>query len=619
MVGDTEEPRSARQAEDAPTGEDLVDYDALDYQGMLDRAAARKRTLLIAVAAGVLLAGGGTVYALQSMEATQRAAVDAAWSRASACLVGPPVATPAEAVARIRNTQLAVVGLTAAERAHPGEPGWPRSCTRAMHGVAEALKNGGQPEAPLVASATKLATALDQSDSDLADLAVPIEDTWTQAVAAGLRPTAIPADVTPPPQPVTPLDQDGVARYPRLLPGMIRLERLETQATPGARLVFLIDDKSQPNLPAVCTAFPDQLEVRCRSLPRDLTQLSPGLRLWGSADEAASPFLFAGNRGTAGIFRQSDGKRIAEGMSFGASALADGSLVRTVWKEEKQEVWFAVHRPDGKTRESRLLEKGELGNPYYSSGLFWDWLVYKGVRHGDTILLMARRVTPGGDLDPETVIGALPQPSLVEGEELAHISACRMPEAFVLRVKGVDEQYTAFFSGGRWTPPVESVGTGGALTCYGGEAVITKLVTTEKSGKIAATVQQNRCTPASCISQWITFQEMLKDVPHLAPIDRDHVTAAELGGKLLVLWGAGERGGLRMRLAPVGQLYKARDRVIYDDLVEEGKPAKTSTLLETRLLSGGTWALLFLSTGKGVYVLQVGADGKLQPVRTRFD
>jgi hypothetical protein len=217
------------------------------------------------------------------------------------------------------------------------------------------------------------------------------------------------------------------------------------------------------------------------------------------------------------------------------------------------------------------------------------------------------------------LINALPYPEIfIEPQDLPHVTACRMPEALVVRVKGSDEQYTAFNVDGVWKPPVASPGRYGVLTCARGRAVMTDLSLDNKDGKYWPNVRQNRCSPAECSSSTVAFKDMLMLVPHLAPIDKNQVTAAELDGELVLLWGAGERGGLRMRVAPADAIGKTPDRVVFDDLLDKGKFGTVSTLLGTKLLSDGRHAILFLSTSRGIYAFSVGPKGALTPMQAQI-
>ena len=575
-----------------------------------DRAKKRSM-LLVGLAAVVVIGGGGVALAAWRISATNKARVQDAWNRASTCVVGDPAPDPGAAAAAFRNAQLSAMGVPLEKRGEPGQKAWPQRCVEPVHALTDALKDAGT-ESALIDSSKALATALEHAESCSNDVSGPILRAWQDAQALGLHASIV--EGPRPLAPVHPLTEDSLPDSARFLPDMIPLEALKTESTPSGRLVFVVDAKDQPNLPALCTAIPDKKRIECQVLPAPLKRVCPGLELFGTSEESVQPFVFAGDRGKAGIYRAKDGEQVAQGLTYGASALKDGSLVRTVWNEERSEVWYAIHPAAGKEKQTKLLAYDEVGNPYYNSGLFWDWLIYKAWVD-DGLKLLARKVRADGELEKLQQVGELGQRSLVvAGETRPHITACRTQKAFVVRVKGTNEQYTAFYLEDGWKPPVASRGTDGELTCSETEAVITHLVPQMPE----PWVYQTRCTAATCQRSELSFKQMLRDVPHLKPQDKQHLTAAELDGKLLVLWGAGERGGLRMRLAPADQILKVQDQVVFDDVVRGGAQIGTSTLLATRLLSGSNYALLFLSTGKGVFVLHVDSDGKLSPVTTVF-
>jgi hypothetical protein len=582
-----------------------------ELQALRQEQVKKRRLMLIGAAVVLVLGGGGVAFAMTSMAAEKKARREGAWNQASTCVVGDPVTGPEAAATAFRNAQLSAMGVALDKRSEPGQRAWPERCASPMHALAEAFEDDGTASA-LVESSKSLAKALEQPDGYSRDASTLIAQVWEAAGALGLQASSV--NGPRPPGTTNPLTQDSLPETARFLPGMVPLQALKTEFTPSGRLVFLVDAKDQPNLPALCTFQPDKKRIECQVLPQNLKRVCPGLGLFGTSEESVPPFVFAGDRGKAGIYRSTDGDQVAQGLTYGASALADGSLVRTVWNEEHKEVWYAIHPAAGKTKETKLLEYDEVGNPYYNSGLFWDWLVYKAWV-GDSIKLLARKVKPGGELEKVQQVGELGQRSLVvPGETQPHITACRTKEALVVRVKGSNEQYTAFHLGDGWKPPVASMGIYGDLTCSETEAVITHLVPQMPE----PWVYQTRCTAAACQRSELSFKQMLRDVPDLKPQDKQHLTAAELNGKLLVLWGGGERGGLRMRLAPVDQILKAKDNVVFDDLVQDGKQVGVSTLVATRLLSGSKYALLFLSTVKGLYVLHVDSEGVLTPVTTAF-
>ena len=579
----------------------------------LRKQQSKKRKLMAIVGLSVaLLAGVGVTLAVVRASAENEAKRKDAWNQASSCVVGEPVEGPDEASSAFRNGQLYAMGFPPEKRSEPGQKAWPERCASPLHGLAEVLE-GDDDASALAASATKLADALEQPDSHSKGAWELVRRVWEDARALGLQ--ASPVEGPKPPGMASPLTQDSLPESAKFLPKMVSLDALKTESTPSGRMMFLVDAKDQPNLPALCTVQADKKQIVCKVLPENLKRVCPGLALFGTSEESVAPFVFAGDRGKAGIYRSTDGTQVAQGLSYGASALADGSLVRTVWNEDHKQVWYAIHPPNGKAKETKLLDYDEVGNPYYNSGLFWDWLVYKAWVK-DEISLLSRKVTASGELEAIQRVGELGQRSLVvPGETRPHITACRTKQALVVRVKGTNEQYTAFHLSDGWKPPVASRGTDGDLTCSETEAVITHLVPQMPE----PWVYQTRCTAATCQRSELSFKQMLRDVSDLKPQDKQHLTAAELDGKLLVLWGAGERGGLRMRFAPMDRIVKVPDQVVFDDLVQGGKEVPVPTLVATRLLSGSKFALLFLSTIEGIYVLYVDGKGALTPMKTVFE
>jgi hypothetical protein len=91
------------------------------------------------------------------------------------------------------------------------------------------------------------------------------------------------------------------------------------------------------------------------------------------------------------------------------------------------------------------------------------------------------------------------------------------------------------------------------------------------------------------------------------------IAAVDLAGNLLVVWLAGEHGGLRMRLAPPDTFSRAEDAVVLDDHVADGKTCHDSTILGFRLYSREHFAVLLLSTIAGVHAFRIDPSGALTP------
>jgi hypothetical protein len=99
----------------------------------------------------------------------------------------------------------------------------------------------------------------------------------------------------------------------------------------------------------------------------------------------------------------------------------------------------------------------------------------------------------------------------------------------------------------------------------------------------------------------------------LKALEEARLAAVDLAGKLLVVWSAGERAGLRMRITPPDAFDKGKDVLVFDDHVRGGKVTSESTLLGFRLFSRDGFAVLLLSTVAGLHALRIGPDGAVAP------
>ena len=86
------------------------------------------------------------------------------------------------------------------------------------------------------------------------------------------------------------------------------------------------------------------------------------------------------------------------------------------------------------------------------------------------------------------------------------------------------------------------------------------------------------------------------------------VAAADLGGKLLVVWNGGYAGGLRMRLAAPERFKEAEDVLLTDGRGARG----LSTITEVRILPAAKYAIVLLGTTSGVRALRVDASGTVK-------
>ncbi|MFT3772349.1 MAG: hypothetical protein QM820_43700 [Minicystis sp.] len=195
--------------------------------------------------------------------------------------------------------------------------------------------------------------------------------------------------------------------------------------------------------------------------------------------------------------------------------------------------------------------------------------------------------------------------------DAAHVTLCKSDEALAVRVRGQRSDAVAFYAGGRWSVPVKAPTHGGSFTCHGLEAVATTVDHTPNSDKDFPVITQAKCNTSGCTTTKVEMRQMLAGMGEIAPTDATSSVAADVGGKLMLVWNAGLAGGLRMRFAPADKFKETEDVVITD-----GRDEKTtvSSIAQIRVLSTNNYAVLLLSTTSGVKALKVDSSGKVTPM-----
>ncbi|MBX3187676.1 MAG: hypothetical protein KF819_11700 [Labilithrix sp.] len=594
---------------------------AIDPEELLaaQKRATKKRLIALAVAVVVLGAAGAAAVAV--MQSRARAAKQQAWDRFVTCLVGGPLAGEKPSV-RVRNTQLVVMSVPPEKRTSPTENAWPARCAPLSHAVREVIKGAGG-ESPLVDSTEKLAKAMALDTGASIDLAPLVDKVFADAAAENLV-AAKAEGVSGPPDPATPMTLATLPPAAKMFGGPLALTSIRPAPFGETTMHLLVDDKDFAMGPVLCSLAPGKTELACKKIPAPAAQLSPGLRLWGTNAEGVAPHVFAGERGKTGIFASGTGARVVDKLeygAYGATTLGDGSLGYLVWNDKPAETHFVRVAPDGAKKESKVVLRTESGNPYYATSIFWDVVAYKSARKDvDGIRLMVRPIERSGDLGKPIDVGRIDEVGHIEGgsEEEPHLTACRANETTVIRAKGWDNTFVSFFVAGRWTAPVESQGLRGHLQCRSGEAIITRVWGGPSVGRFKGGIVQSRCTVSGCNAREVDVNEMMGDTVDVLPRALKDIRAVDLDGKLLVVWSAGDRGGLRMRLAPADQIASAPDTILFEDHLHEGAYRVESTLVDFQLVPVPGAALLLMGTVDGVYAHLVDASGKLQPVATKL-
>jgi hypothetical protein len=388
-------------------------------------------------------------------------------------------------------------------------------------------------------------------------------------------------------------------------------------------LRFLVEDKEVPNSPFICTVNAAQPAAKCSSLSADVASTQHGFRLLGTADDDADPLVFAGKNGAEGVFRAQSGEKVDAATTYGGYAAKEGMTSLLTWDEASRQLRL-VRKPAGKAR-SMTPATGEpkvtVGNPYYDSQLLWNQLVFRGLNHFKELWLAAAEVSTG-----EPAVGAVSEiGQIAEGgvadkpgeASIPQISGCRVAKALVVRARGERSEFLSFFVAGRWTKPVQAPGVGGTLSCRKAEAAITRVELAKGDNSLETAIVHHRCTPAACQADNIKMDQFLKGEVGLAP--KALVLAADVDGKLVVVWGAGDYGGIRMRVAPPDKISKAPDVILFDDLIKDGQVQKASTLFDAKLYSRERFGVLVLSTSGGTFLIRIDSEGKYAPMPVEWE
>ncbi|NUP09460.1 MAG: hypothetical protein HOW73_25685 [Polyangiaceae bacterium] len=565
------------------------------------RGGSKKKVLLIGVAA-LLLAGGGIAGFGYFQNQSARKQTQAAFGELSQCLVGEAVTSSAEIPMKYRAHQVAIMGRKPDERAEGGEP-WPERCATPALKVVDAAEDAGLESSDgksLYAAADELAKALKEKrglDNDISGL---LRNTWEQAEAAKLTPSASSVAGPPTHKPVMVLDQ--IPDTAIVSKEYVALNAMHTTRHPSEEGFIFFDRKEAPG-PFYCRVEKERL--LCKKVPADVAKLGHAITVNGSSDPGVPPLFFAGNRGDAGVYRGDTGALVDKMDTVGAYARKDGLVVLLGVADGK--MTLAVQKKSGDLTTRYPLDEElkpffedtvEWGNGFYTTMVSHGYLYAQIWKEGQAWKLYAFPIGADGRPKKPTLIGDLS--GSTENSGGPSLSSCRTADARrTVRIHHYEHDYVTFFADGTWTRPLEANGLSeGIMDCGEGRATFTQ------NGSLTL------CTSAECTQEYLNMYRAPNNdlAPRSGANDR-----ALVKDTLVAIWGAGQRGGIRGRRALPKEWESSTDAVLFDDLVADGKLGEVSTVTELKVLPAPGSALVLLQTRKGLVAMRVGSDGGFTP------
>ena len=598
--------------------------DAPESQGPSTEAQFKPRRgrAVIGLVAGVALAGAGvaTLFWRADVDAREREAV--AWGNLTRCLIGDAVPVNGKVSLLARKIQLSAVGEQVENRAAADGDPWPSRCSSPALALQETLKDTGRltsDGAELGKAVEAFGKKLKESKQPSLDIFETVDRLWDLAGKLSLAPKSV-GDVKAPPAPAEGLDLDALEAVPPLAKKAFSLDTVFSERVPSGLLRLIATSKDLPDAPLVCEFPAGATTGHCGKLPAAVLAASKDIRLLGSTEDDAHPLVFADKRGDGGIFRSDTGEKLGAIFSYGGFSRKDGFAAVLGWDDKgdkKKPFVLTRQRAGAPAKEDRFAIEG-VKWALNDVAMLWDHMVWEHFdgKTGERRLL-ARKLAESDDPTAHpTDVGKIWDYDRVEDYDRAEetIRGCKTKEALVVLVNGRFRDSVAFYTGDRWIEPLQLPGTGGTLSCRGTEATETRVDPLRGDASWKEYIGQDRCTPAGCQHKAVNVGDVLHKLSELVPADAWNFAAADLDGKLLVVWVAGSAGGVRMKLAPIDQIAAAPDTVVLDDMTRGGHVEHARQLNDIRLFTQQGYAVLLVGTSVGVHALRIDPAGKVLPI-----
>lgn len=552
----------------------------------------------------VLTAGGGLAYAQYTAAQTAEAELHKSAQALKDCLLRGPLDEPETPLLRFRRLQLEAISLPDAEIELKRDQVWPLACKDQSLKLKERQE---EERAEALSNLTDFVASTSSRFEDPTRAMLPAFEIIEQIVPGAAHSTKS-EKLTP-----SVLNVNSLSKIKSLSPHGTALSRSYTEENPGLSLPVLIAEENL-KAPVLCQ-FSKDAAAECQELSGLSKVSGHGLRLLGTSDENSKTLIFAGRRGSEGVYVAGEDKPIESIYSYGGYASKSGAAGILGWRKEKREAALILRNEAGQVRETALNPNFRVGNYFYNAQLMWDNVVVRGITPDNQRRLFTMPIEDSSGRDFSMAdVGELSEPGWVRNgeEEQPHITGCRSKNATILRVRGRHNDFLTFRVGSDFTMPVYGP-TWGVLGCHGSTATMTTAAYAKKGTKVLHSV----CTSAGCKRREFEASALDRDSTPLRPVDARDVHAVDLAGRILVVWKAGDRGGLRMRLAEPDLFEQTQDVIIFDDLVSENGLSDMSSILGFRLYSREDFAVLMMSTMAGLYAFHISPDGEIEPFQLK--
>jgi hypothetical protein len=548
---------------------------------------SRKRGILIALGMVVVFAGGiaafGEHQRRTALEATQLAQSDL-----TTCLLGEIPEDGRTAAVSYRRHQVAWLGSSSTDRGGNAKTAWPARCSEAALRVFDHAGRAGLGD-ELSLAAKDLAKTLTEDRAFTPGAWEDIEREFSRAAAAKLR--ARLTDVEPPPAHPRALTVDDLRPESLLAKKFIPIRSIQTSAHTSGEPLFLVDDDDA--VAFYCFRAPTKL--RCARIAPEATPAKGELKLLGSAAPGVAP-LVIDSRNV--VMRADSGRRVDE-LKAVSGYVREDELAVLVASAEGTPVLSIQRKEGGPTVRlplAELLDRAFDGKPPAFEELGRDLVVAQGylfVRGllDDALTLHALPLSKDGRLGAPVLL------TRAWVDSLLSISTCAVGTSTMVRIDAGSGDLLATL-----TPDGRAVVTqvGSALAndrwCEGG-AFMSR-----------SSIGVQRCVGPKCTTQRVLADPKGDRAPRAGVRDLGH-----LGSELVFVWGATEIGGVRLLQSAGGNFAEAKDFVVFDDRLAEGRLTDLPTVTELRVFGGDESALALLATAKGLAAVRLMKDGTLAP------